>query len=94
MLKQPPADPVLTRFRAAIDETYRDRVERVVLFGSCARGWEQPDSDYDIAVFLRDLDDRETEMNRRHRDRNPLFGDSIPSPCTGLIIRDLWKYLR
>jgi len=64
MLKQPPADPVLTHFRAAIDETYRERLERVVLFGSRARGGAQPDSDYDIAVFLRDLGDRETEMNR------------------------------
>jgi uncharacterized protein len=34
------------------------------LFGSRARGGAQPDSDYDIAVFLRDLVDRETEMNR------------------------------
>jgi uncharacterized protein len=64
MLKQPPADPVLARFRAAIDETYCDRLERVVLFGSRARGRAQPDSDYDIAVFLCDLGDRETEMNR------------------------------
>jgi predicted nucleotidyltransferase len=36
----------------------------VVLFGSRARGGTQSDSDYDIAVFLRDLVDRETEMNR------------------------------
>jgi hypothetical protein len=36
----------------------------VVLFGSRARGGAQSDSDYDIAVFLRDLVDRETEMNR------------------------------
>ena len=35
-----------------------------MLFGSRARGQAQPDSDYDIAVFLRDLRDRETEMNR------------------------------
>jgi hypothetical protein len=28
------------------------------------RGRSQPDSDYDVAVFLRDLRDRETEMNR------------------------------
>jgi uncharacterized protein len=64
MLKQAPADPVLTHFRAAIDETYGDRLERVVLFGSRARGRSQPDSDYDVAVFLHDLRDREMEMNR------------------------------
>ena len=47
-------DPVLTRFRAAIIEIYGERVERVVLFGSRARGDAAPDSDYDVAVFLRE----------------------------------------
>ena len=61
---KPPNDPVLTRFRAAVTEIYGDRVERVVLFGSRARGDAKPDSDYDIAVFLRDMTDRPAEMNR------------------------------
>lgn len=30
-------DPVLDRFRAALDDMYGDRLERVVLFGSRAR---------------------------------------------------------
>ena len=30
-------DPVLARFRAALDEIYGNRIERVVLFGSRAR---------------------------------------------------------
>ena len=47
-------DPVLTRFRAALEAAYGDRIERVVLFGSRARGDHRPDSDYDVAVFLRD----------------------------------------
>jgi uncharacterized protein len=64
MLNPPPTDPVLTHFRAAVDETYGDRLERVVLFGSRARGQALQDSDYDIAVFLRDLEDREAEMKR------------------------------
>lgn len=46
-------DPVLLRFRAALDAAYGDRIERVVLFGSRARGDARPDSDYDVAVFLR-----------------------------------------
>src|SRR5580698_7363700 len=49
-------DPVLSRFRAALAEAYGDRLERAVLFGSRARGDFQPDSDYDVAVFIRDLD--------------------------------------
>ena len=31
-------DPVLVRFRKTLDEIYGDRIERVVLFGSRARG--------------------------------------------------------
>jgi predicted nucleotidyltransferase len=31
-------DPILKRLRRALDELYGDRIERVVLFGSRARG--------------------------------------------------------
>ncbi len=48
-------DPVLARFRAAVGELYGERIERVVLYGSRARGDANPDSDYDVAVFLRGL---------------------------------------
>jgi predicted nucleotidyltransferase len=50
----PEADAILTRFRAALGEIDGDRLERVVLYGSRARGDHQPDSDYDIAVFIKD----------------------------------------
>jgi uncharacterized protein len=57
-------DPVLTRFRAALDALYGDRIERVVLFGSRARGDAGLDSDYDVAVFLKDMTDRWSEVDR------------------------------
>ena len=58
--RYPPADPILKRLRAALDELYGERIERVVLFGSLARGEAEEDLDYDVAVFLWDLreDDR------------------------------------
>ena len=31
-------NPVLTKFRAALDKRYGDRIERIVLYGSRARG--------------------------------------------------------
>ena len=62
MLKPPPSAPVLQRFRAAVDKTYGARLERVVLFGSRARGDAQPDSDYDIAVFLHGMNDLSARM--------------------------------
>jgi predicted nucleotidyltransferase len=58
------ADPILVRFRAALDALYGDRIERVVLFGSRARGDAHPESDYDVAVFLRNLADRWNEFDR------------------------------
>jgi predicted nucleotidyltransferase len=57
-------DPILKRFRAALDELYGERIERVVLFGSRDRGDVQEDSDYDIAVFLNDVTDRWLEVDR------------------------------
>jgi predicted nucleotidyltransferase len=47
-------DPVLIRFREALTGVYGSKLERVVLFGSRARGDASPDSDYDIAVFIHD----------------------------------------
>lgn len=49
-------DPVLLRFRQELGEAYGGKLERVVLYGSRARGDARADSDYDIAVFIRDPD--------------------------------------
>ena len=57
-------EPILTRYRAALTELYGDRIERVVLFGSRARGDAKADSDYDVALFLKDLPDKWAEIGR------------------------------
>ena len=58
------SDPVLIRVRKKLDGIYGNRLERVVLFGSRARGDAREDSDYDVAVFLRDMDKRDPELYR------------------------------
>ncbi len=57
-------DPILSIFRDALTQIYGDRLDRVVLFGSRARGDAEPDSDYDVAVFLKDMPDRWIEFDR------------------------------
>jgi len=79
----PQDDPVLHRFRSAVDRIFGDRVERVVLFGSRARGEGRADSDYDIAIFLRDLADRRKEVRRLV----PLVTDIIED--TGAVIHPM-----
>ena len=60
---EPAGQPRIETLPRRREEIYGERVERVVLFGSRARGDARKDSDYDVAVFLRDMGDRMTEMN-------------------------------
>ncbi len=76
-------DPILARFRAALGELYGDRLERLILFGSRVRNEAREDSDYDIAVFLRDYADRWQEIDRIV----PIVTDIIDE--TGAVIHAL-----
>jgi predicted nucleotidyltransferase len=58
------SDPILWRIHTSLRAIYGDRIERLVLFGSRARGDAHADSDYDVAVFLEDLTDRWREFHR------------------------------
>lgn len=64
MTLRPTRDPVLVHFRRALDQIYGSQIERVVLFGSRARGDAHAGSDYDIAIFLKDFHDRWREVDR------------------------------
>lgn len=57
-------DPNAKRFKAALLRLYGDQIERIVLFGSRARGEALRDADCDVAVFLTTLSNRWTERCR------------------------------
>jgi len=48
-------DPVLQRLKRSFVDIFGERLDKVVLFGSRARGDGREDSDYDVAVFLKDM---------------------------------------
>ena len=61
-------DPVIRRVRDEVRRLYGDRLVRLVLYGSRARGDADPESDYDFAVFLDgdvEPDNRVTELSER-----------------------------
>ena len=79
----PQDDPILTRFRSELSGIFDGRIERLVLFGSRARGEARADSDYDVAIFLKDFTDRRQEVRRMV----PLVTDIVEE--TGAIIHPL-----
>lgn len=87
MPTKPAHGPVLERLRTALAEIYGDRLDRVILFGSRARGDARADSDYDIAVFLKSLPDRWAELDRLAKlrvdflDETDAFFDAKPYPA-------------
>lgn len=57
-------DPICARIHAGVHHLFPDRVEKIVLYGSRARGEAVPSSDYDVAVFLHDYRGRLKEVDR------------------------------
>jgi uncharacterized protein len=45
---------IVQEFRERLEKLYGDRLDKLVLFGSQARGDAEPDSDIDIMVVLKD----------------------------------------
>jgi len=55
---------VLQQLRAGLEAQYGDRLDRVLLYGSRARGDAGPESDVDVLVVLRGEVDPLTEIHR------------------------------
>ncbi len=83
-------DPVLARLRELLEGAYGDRLARVVLFGSRARGENRKDSDYDVAIFLRDLEDRDTEIDRMAEIQSLLLDETDAFVHTMAFHCDAW----
>lgn len=58
------ADPVLVRVKDELRKMYGSRLERLLLYGSRARGDYQEDSDYDVLVVLKPPFDQRKELGR------------------------------
>jgi uncharacterized protein len=59
--------PILKKLKMGLIQIYGDQVDRILLYGSRARGDERPDSDIDILVVLKD-DFNYSEMLRLSSD--------------------------
>jgi predicted nucleotidyltransferase len=55
---------MLAPLREYFQQEYGDRLDRVILFGSQARGDAKPDSDIDILVVLQDPVDHSAELRK------------------------------
>jgi predicted nucleotidyltransferase len=85
--------PMLNSFREALAELYGPDLDRVVLFGSRARGDAREDSDYDVAVFLKNSGDLWAEWDRladlrvRFLDAGGPFIEAIPFRVSDYAMR-------
>ncbi len=59
--------PILKKLKKGLLQIYGDRIDRILLYGSRARGDNRPDSDIDILIVLKD-DFNYSEMLRLSSD--------------------------
>lgn len=96
MAAGPADDPVLVRFRAAIEKTYGSRIARIVLFGSRARGDAHAESDYDVGLFLNDLRSFDREARTLAEIETDLLSETgavinaLPLPASSYGERTAW----
>lgn len=57
-------EQLLSELRAGLAKLYGERLKGVYLFGSYARGDQDPESDLDILIILDDIDQLSTEIKR------------------------------
>jgi len=56
--------PILSRFKDLAQQTYGNRLKKIVLYGSYARGVALPDSDIDMMIVLSEMNSAFSEIER------------------------------
>lgn len=57
-LKNLKMDEVIDKFIMGLEELHlREKIEKIYLFGSRAKGVERPDSDYDLLLVIKNTED-------------------------------------
>jgi len=57
-------DDLITELKIGLDGVYGSRLKGLYLYGSCARGEEDEESDVDVLVVLEQFDHYAAEVNR------------------------------
>lgn len=57
-------EPINTEFRQKVEELYGERLKKIILYGSCARGKATEDSDIELAIVLAGDVNPGQEINR------------------------------
>jgi predicted nucleotidyltransferase len=68
-----PLMQVISIFKNRIIDAYGSRFDRLILYGSYARGSAKPDSDVDILVVLTDIESAFTEVDKLNELKYPLL---------------------
>ena len=63
-ITNPQLKEIISQTRLGLEKNYGDRLERVVLFGSQARGDARADSDIDLLIVLKNTFSYSTESDR------------------------------
>ncbi|MGD1702399.1 nucleotidyltransferase domain-containing protein [Dapis sp. BLCC M229] len=60
----PQLKEIIAKTRQGLEKIYGEQLERIVLFGSQARGDAKPDSDIDVLIVLKNQFNYSQERNR------------------------------
>jgi len=63
-MRHPQLDEILGKLRLYLEDSYGDRLEQIILYGSQARGDATVDSDIDVLIVLADNCDSRSEIDR------------------------------